>query len=315
MGDRTRNIKLYVGNLPFDATEDELRSLLHGCGQIRFLIVRKNAQTNKSKGYAHIEYRHEYECVEAFKRLIGKEIRGRILKIDWCDEVYRERYPDLMLAATTAYSRGQIVQPPPVLRPIEPIGRPDTISVPIESLSTHIDHLTGIIPPAPPELFPKPVEPIKRPAEPFHDHFIAPDHLPGIIEPINHPVGVYRNPVPRNPEYNAAAYGKHLNELKKLKNNNDLTLVNELGRLGSDEILEVIKDMSMVDIFNLVKKIDSFMIKSPNTVRSILAGNQRMCRALVHAKLLLGYRTFKFNERTEQIKPKALHDYFYMHTK
>ncbi|KAK2197752.1 bifunctional RNA recognition motif domain/RNA-binding domain superfamily/Nucleotide-binding alpha-beta plait domain superfamily [Babesia duncani] len=107
MGDRQRNIKLFIGNLPFDATEDNLRDILQGCGQIKFIIVRKNAQTNKSKGFAHVEYRHEHECVEAFKRLIGREINGRVIKVDWCDEFYRGKYPELVAAAAAAYNNGQ----------------------------------------------------------------------------------------------------------------------------------------------------------------------------------------------------------------
>lgn len=38
--------------------------------------IRRDKQTNKSKGYAHVEYRQEWEAVEAFKRLLGKDIRG-----------------------------------------------------------------------------------------------------------------------------------------------------------------------------------------------------------------------------------------------
>ncbi|GFE55669.1 RNA recognition motif domain containing protein [Babesia ovis] len=106
MNDRSKNIKLFVGNLPYEVTEAELRGLLHGCGNIRFLIVRKDKQTNKSKGYAHVEYRHEYEAVEAFKRLLGKELRGRVLKVDFCDEALRSRYPDLIGAATSAFHSG-----------------------------------------------------------------------------------------------------------------------------------------------------------------------------------------------------------------
>ncbi|GIX64228.1 RNA recognition motif domain containing protein [Babesia caballi] len=106
MTDRSKNVKLFVGNLPYEVTEPELRNLLQGCGNIRFLIVRKDKQTNKSKGYAHVEYRHEWEAVEAFKRLLGKEVRGRILKVDFCEDVLRNRYPDLVNAATVAFQNG-----------------------------------------------------------------------------------------------------------------------------------------------------------------------------------------------------------------
>lgn len=52
------------------------------------------------------------ECVEAFKTLLGKEIRGvlhdnsgRPLKIDWCDDIYRKKYPELVAAAATVCSK------------------------------------------------------------------------------------------------------------------------------------------------------------------------------------------------------------------
>ncbi|CDR95388.1 RNA recognition motif domain containing protein, putative [Babesia bigemina] len=118
MTDRSKNIKLFgplnmytikftsVGNLPYEVTESELRNVLQGCGNIRFLIIRKDKQTNKSKGYAHVEYRHEWEAVEAFKRLLGKELRGRILKVDFCEDVIRSRHPDLVAAAASVFQNG-----------------------------------------------------------------------------------------------------------------------------------------------------------------------------------------------------------------
>eukprot|EP00371_Babesia_bovis_P000150 XP_001608797.1 RNA recognition motif domain containing protein [Babesia bovis T2Bo] len=112
MNDKAKNIKLFgtwfyncaytvavVGNLPYEITEIELRNILQGCGNIRFAIIRKDRQTNKSKGYAHVEYRYDWEAVAAFKRLLGKEIHGRILKVDFCDEVLRKRYSELVTAA------------------------------------------------------------------------------------------------------------------------------------------------------------------------------------------------------------------------
>ncbi|SIO73236.1 mRNA processing protein, putative [Babesia microti strain RI] len=105
MGYIHRNIKLYVGNLPSDATEQDIENLVQGCGQLRFCMIRKHPETNKSNGYAHLEYRHEVECVEAFKTLLGKEIRGRPLKIDWCDDIYRKKYPELVAAAATVCSK------------------------------------------------------------------------------------------------------------------------------------------------------------------------------------------------------------------
>lgn len=106
MTDRSKHTKLFVGNIPYEVTEQELRSILQGCGNIRFLNVRKDKQTNKSKGYAHIEYRHEWEAVEAFKRLIGKDIRGRVLKVDFCEDHMRQRYADLIIAANKAFNTG-----------------------------------------------------------------------------------------------------------------------------------------------------------------------------------------------------------------
>ncbi|KAK1442910.1 hypothetical protein BgAZ_304280 [Babesia gibsoni] len=103
MSERSKFIKLFVGNLPYEVTDQEIRNILQGCGSIRFLSVRKDKQTNKSKGYAHIEYRHEWEAVEAFKRLMGKDMRGRVLKVDFCDDFMRIRYSDLIDLANRAF--------------------------------------------------------------------------------------------------------------------------------------------------------------------------------------------------------------------
>ncbi|ORM42308.1 Cleavage stimulating factor 64 [Babesia sp. Xinjiang] len=119
MNDKSKNIKLFVGNLPYDASESDLRDLLEGCGNIRFILIRKDKQTNKSKGYAHVEYRHESEAVEAFKRLLGKEILGRVLKVDFCDGDVRSRYPELVNAASVFSQNGLVTPESPSTVPVE----------------------------------------------------------------------------------------------------------------------------------------------------------------------------------------------------
>ncbi|UKJ88015.2 hypothetical protein MACJ_000457 [Theileria orientalis] len=97
MAGRDRNIRLFVGNLPYDTTEEELRAMLHGCGTLRYLAIRKDYHTNKSRGYGNIEYRTEAECIEAIKRLGSLEVKGRPVKVDFCDDYYRDKYTDVLM--------------------------------------------------------------------------------------------------------------------------------------------------------------------------------------------------------------------------
>ena len=75
-------MKIYVGNLSYDATEDELRDLFGAHGQVDSSTVLKDRYTNRSRGFGFVEMGNSSEAEAAINALNGTEHRGRRLNIN-----------------------------------------------------------------------------------------------------------------------------------------------------------------------------------------------------------------------------------------
>jgi len=75
-------VKIYVGNLSYDATEDELRDLFGAHGQVDSTTVVKDRYTGRSRGFGFVEMASASDAEEAIKALNGTEHRGRRLNIN-----------------------------------------------------------------------------------------------------------------------------------------------------------------------------------------------------------------------------------------
>ena len=74
--------KLFVGNLPFTATEDDLRMLFDGFGSVSSLQIVMDRETGRSRGFAFVEINDDAEADEAIRRVNGKELKGRALNVN-----------------------------------------------------------------------------------------------------------------------------------------------------------------------------------------------------------------------------------------
>ena len=77
----TRNGRLYVGNLSYEATEAELEDLFKGFGNVRSVEIIYNPRTYKSKGYAFVEMYHLEDARKAAEVLHGQPFMGRELMV------------------------------------------------------------------------------------------------------------------------------------------------------------------------------------------------------------------------------------------
>lgn len=73
--------KLYVGNLPYTATEDELSSLFGQAGTVTSVAIIKDRETGRSKGFAFIEMSNADEAQKAISILNGRDMGGRDLRV------------------------------------------------------------------------------------------------------------------------------------------------------------------------------------------------------------------------------------------
>ena len=73
--------KLYVGNLPFTATEDAVRNLFASHGAVESLSLINDRDTGRPRGFGFVEM-SSADASRAMQALNGKDFDGRSLKIN-----------------------------------------------------------------------------------------------------------------------------------------------------------------------------------------------------------------------------------------
>jgi RNA recognition motif-containing protein len=74
--------KLYVGNLSYSTTEDDLRSLFADAGTISSVALIKDRRTGRSKGFAFVEMSSQAEAEAAISMFNGKTLNERELTVN-----------------------------------------------------------------------------------------------------------------------------------------------------------------------------------------------------------------------------------------
>lgn len=74
--------KLYVGNLSFDTTEGDLRSMFEACGSVTSCSLITDKFTGKSRGFAFVEMSSAAEAEKAISEFDGKDCDGRPLTVN-----------------------------------------------------------------------------------------------------------------------------------------------------------------------------------------------------------------------------------------
>lgn len=73
--------KLYVGNLAYGVTEEQIKELFAPVGVVESVSLITDRQTGNSKGFAFVEMTNDEEAQAAIEQLNGKEIEGRSLNV------------------------------------------------------------------------------------------------------------------------------------------------------------------------------------------------------------------------------------------
>jgi RNA recognition motif-containing protein len=74
--------KLYVGNLSYRTTDDELRQAFEPYGQVLSASIVIERDTGRSKGFGFVEMNTEEEAKEAMAKMNGTQMGGRTIKVD-----------------------------------------------------------------------------------------------------------------------------------------------------------------------------------------------------------------------------------------
>lgn len=73
---------IYVGNLPFDITEDQLRSMFTEHGAVSRVMIVKDRYSGESRGFGFVDMDNDAEGAAAIEALNGSSFSGRSLKVN-----------------------------------------------------------------------------------------------------------------------------------------------------------------------------------------------------------------------------------------
>lgn len=74
--------KLYVGNLSYSTTEDDLRNLFFQAGTVVSIAVINDRETGRSKGFAFVEMSNQAEAQKAISMFNGYNLGDRELRVN-----------------------------------------------------------------------------------------------------------------------------------------------------------------------------------------------------------------------------------------
>lgn len=75
-------MKLYVGNLPYQVTEDQLRTLFAEAGEVLSVKIMTDRITGEPRGFGFIEMATKAEGQRAISMINGRNVEGRTLKVN-----------------------------------------------------------------------------------------------------------------------------------------------------------------------------------------------------------------------------------------
>jgi RNA recognition motif-containing protein len=74
--------KIYVGNLPFSSTEDDLRQVFERHGSVESVNVITDRETGRPRGFAFVEMSEESAATDAIRALDGSDLGGRNIRVN-----------------------------------------------------------------------------------------------------------------------------------------------------------------------------------------------------------------------------------------
>ena len=78
--------RLYVGNLPFHATEDLIQQHFAAAGEVSSVHLMLDRMSGQSRGFCFVEMSSPEAAQQAIQQLNGKELAGRALRVDIAEE-------------------------------------------------------------------------------------------------------------------------------------------------------------------------------------------------------------------------------------
>ncbi len=75
-------MNIYVGNISYELTEDDLRGAFEAFGQVASATIIKDKFSGRSKGFGFVEMPNDAEAKAAIEGVNGKDLKGRAVKVN-----------------------------------------------------------------------------------------------------------------------------------------------------------------------------------------------------------------------------------------
>jgi RNA recognition motif-containing protein len=79
---KREKVNIYVGNLPFSASEDDVRQVFEAYGEVRSVTLIKDRETGRMRGFGFVEMPDDGHAQDAIQALNGKDFIGRALVVN-----------------------------------------------------------------------------------------------------------------------------------------------------------------------------------------------------------------------------------------
>jgi cold-inducible RNA-binding protein len=76
------SVRLFVGNLPYDATEDEIRQHFSSVGNLSYVSIPLDRETGRKRGFAFVEFADAQQAQEAIRQFNNQPFKGRALAVN-----------------------------------------------------------------------------------------------------------------------------------------------------------------------------------------------------------------------------------------
>ncbi len=74
-------MNMYIGNLSYDISEEELQKLFEEYGEVTTVKIIKDKETGRAKGFGFVEMPEKEQANRALSELNGREVLGRNIKV------------------------------------------------------------------------------------------------------------------------------------------------------------------------------------------------------------------------------------------
>ena len=78
--------RLFVGNMSFSMTEEDLETVFGEYGEVVSAAVIRDRENNRHQGFGFVEFTSDESAGEAMSKLNGQEVMGRTLRVDEAKE-------------------------------------------------------------------------------------------------------------------------------------------------------------------------------------------------------------------------------------